>query len=65
VYNFPIQECIFMCFLHDKLIPAGRAGSVAFIFMCITTKNEMKSGEKEMSFFEKAGLSKYHRRGHI
>jgi hypothetical protein len=48
--------------LHDKLIPAG---SVAFIFMCITTKNEMKSGEKEMSFFEKAGLSKYHRRGHI
>jgi hypothetical protein len=39
-----------MFFLHDKLIPAV---SMAFIFMCITTKNEMKSCEKEMPFLRK------------
>jgi hypothetical protein len=50
LYNLSMQECIFMCFLHDKLIPAV---SMAFIFMCITTENEMNPCEKKMSFLGK------------
>jgi hypothetical protein len=50
----------FVCFLHDKVI---HAGSMAFIFMCITTKNEMKSCKKENVSFEKVGFIKISQKG--